>query len=313
MDWPKPMSKSEAAEILGIFCANNLVLSGGFAVQSFLPEQFRKPREDDIDLTMFSKESEKEALKLLDKIARECGLSNFRVVREHSAKQPRREIFESKTGKGGHAVYLHVEKTDLNVPVKTETVKGSKGEKVKLLVPDVNFLFAKLVFGAGSPTRTWNRKLGDLAYICHLTHFQRKSISKKKVFFYLRKISGGKSAMEQGLANFSEVLRIANAKEIRDCVRKTRKGLKFDYGREIERLARAFKSSKEPDPKIRLSKKLHYLPEKEKKKIAEKYSVKVHDGRLLDVINDRLPKKSKRGKKLHGSTPRQLSRRLRRL
>ncbi len=286
--WPKQVDNASAAEILEGFCRQGLVLSGGFALQFFLPEKFAKKHEDDIDFTFFHPGSSEEALKRLNRIAKSNGLTNFRQLAFQSSQQPRRTVFES-TCPGKRPILVHVEATDLRIPTRTERLKarGLKG-KILVLVPDVNYLTARLLFAASSPTRLWHRRIDDISYLCHLVEFQKKAISKQKTLFYLRKLCGGESALRQRRANFSEALRIATQREVRDRTARVRTGASFDYGKAMEKLVNVFGGRGKPDPRINISKRIHTLAPEEKRKLARALSVAPSEAKLWRAVESRL-------------------------
>jgi len=263
---PIKVDKISASRILRAFCGEGIILSGGFALQFFLPASFTKRQEDDIDFIFSYKGALSDVLRILNKIGKRAGLTHFEELKQHSKQQPRRTIFEA-TSPEKNPIVVHVEVTDLKIPARMERLRA-KGltEKVPVLLPDVNYLVARLIFGASSPTRPWHRRLDDLAYLCHLTHFQKSAISKQKVFRYLRKLCGGQSALKQRRINLQEVLNLASPEELITRTARVRTRAPFDYKGAMERVSRTFGQSGRADPKILISRKIYLLPPHEKKK-----------------------------------------------
>lgn len=314
MGWPIPLSRQDAAKLLESFCKKGLCLSGGFALQFYLPEKFRKIREDDIDLIYATKKSRKETQAFLNLVGKETGMGEFRFVEKHTNQQPRREVFEARSP-GRRPIYVHVEKTDLRIPMRDSSIKlkGSKAP-AKVIIPGLNYLIARLIFGASSPTRTWNRAMDDLAYLCHLMEFNKRHISKKKVTNYLRKLCAGQSALNQRLSNFSARLNAAVPEELDRRVKATRSKSEFDYLPALKKLDRVFGKKGNPDPRIVLSRHVYYLSNQRKKQLAKRFSVKPREGLLWNAVQERLTGLPRTGiERINRMTPAQRIKRLRRL
>jgi len=313
-NWPTSMSGIEAAGLLRTFCKKGLCLSGGFALQFYLPPEYRKKREDDIDLILRGAEGRGETLRFLNNIGKQTGLGEFKFVEKHTLQQPRREVFEA-VSPGKHPIYVHVEKIGLNVPMRHESINVGKGKSpVKVLVPDPNYLVARLLFGASSPTRTWNRAVDDLAYLCHLMEFNKSEISKRKTVGYLRKLCAGKSKLDQRLANFSARLDLVTQKELNQRVRATRPRANFDYSKALKKLNRVFGGKGKPDPRVVLSRHVYYLSKREKEQLAKRFSVRQREGQIWNAVHDRLGGLSRNEiERINGMTQKQKMKRLRRL
>lgn len=281
----REFSEAEVAPILQSFSQHGLLLSGGIALNFFLPQAFRKKRHDDIDLIFPCKHFTERELRMLNKIAHRHGLTSFRELSEHTAQQPRRRVFEAINR--NERLIVHVEITDLTVPAKDVRIPNTK---IAVKLPDINYLFARLLYAASSPTRTWHRRLDDVAYLCNLIHFCKRDISRKKVLSYLRKLCAGSSEAKQRRANFAEALRLAGSREIAARVAKTRSKEVFDYERAKYAL-KSFGMKGDADLRVTLSKKLYYLPRVKKEALCRAFGVKSY-AELLKVLGGRSTKLS---------------------
>ena len=265
---PKEFSEKEVADALQSFSQKGLLLSGSLALNFFLPEEFRRKRHDDIDLIFPCKHFTEKELLMLNKLARSHGFSSFEELAEHTAQQPRRKVLQALNK--AERLMMHVEVTDLRVPFKEARFAG---EKATVRIPDINYLFARLLYAASSPTRLWHRRLDDIAYLCNLIHFCKSSISRKKVLAYFRKLCAGEAKARQRRANFAEVLKLASAREVAARVARTRTKASFDYERALQTLASFGKKGK-ADLRVAISKRLYYLPAHKKEALYKAYGVR---------------------------------------
>lgn len=309
----KQVDNASAAQILEHFCSNGLALSGGFALQFFLPREFIKKQEDDIDFTFFHSGSTKEALERLNKISKGSGLTDFKELFHHSSQQPRRAVFES-IFPGRQPVLVHVEATDLRIPTKMERLKA-KGlkKKITVLVPDLNYLIARLLFAVSSPTRPWHRRLDDISYLCHLIEFQKNSISKHKTLAYFRKLCGGESIAKQRRANFSEALRITTQREVRERTARVRTRASFDFEKAMKKLVNTFGARGRADPGVSISRKIYFLSRKEKGELARALGVPLSESMIWNAIEPRLSRMHEKEISMLNRTKSQFLKRLRRL
>ncbi|MCD6478663.1 MAG: hypothetical protein J7L44_02125 [Candidatus Diapherotrites archaeon] len=255
---PREFSEAEVADILQSFSRQGLLLSGSLALNFFFPEEFRRKRHDDIDLIFPCRHFTERELLMLNKLARTHGFSSFEELVEHTSQQPRRKVFQALNK--AERLVMHVEVTDLRVPSKEARFAG---QRVTVRIPDINYLFARLLYAASSPTRLWHRRLDDIAYLCNLMHFCKTSISRKKVLAYFRKLCGGDAKAKQRRANFAEVLKLVSAREVAARVAKTRTKASFDYERALQALA-SFGRKGKADLRVAISRRLYYLPASEK-------------------------------------------------
>ncbi|MCX8190088.1 MAG: hypothetical protein N3F05_02550 [Candidatus Diapherotrites archaeon] len=310
---PKSISLEEVALLVKAASNKGLALSGGLAIGLYLPEQFRKRRENDLDFTMFYSGKPDEALKVLNEIARTIGLPKFRELKGHSDTQPRRCVFECKIG-GKEAIYIHVEATDVKVPVLRVPVETKSAGKFIVILPDINFLVAKLIFGAASPTRPWHRRIDDIAYLSHLLHFQERHVSKDKVLLFLRKLCGGGKKAAKTRANLRHVLTLMRPDEIVKRTANVRTAATFDFGKVMQRISAAYGSSGTPDQEIEISRKIHHATEQTKKEIAKRLGLKCSEGIIWSGLLSKIKGMSAEEKSFFaGRTQRQLGKRIRRL
>ena len=265
---PREFSETEVADILQSFSQKGLLLSGSLALNFFLPEEFRKKRHNDIDLIFPCKYFTERELLMLNKLAHRHGFSSFEELAEHTSQQPRRKILQALNK--AERLMMHIEVTDLRVPFREDRFAGQKGT---VKIPDINYLFARLLYAASSPTRLWHRRLDDIAYLCNLIRFCKSSISRKKVLAYFRKLCAGEAKAKQRRANFTEVLKLVSAREVTARVAKTRTKASFDYERALQTLASFGKKGK-ADLRVAISRKFYYLPAPEKEALYKAHGVR---------------------------------------
>ena len=149
-----------------------LLVSGSFAIEHYLPFSLQSKTHDDLDFIVPRSDFLSNSEILLDQMRSFFpDLSRFVDLEK---PQHRRKVFEADAMIDRKRQVVHVEFTDINVK-STPAQLNSRALKTKVcvLMPEMDYLVARLLVGAASVTRPWHRKLDDAAYLLSLFHFSK--------------------------------------------------------------------------------------------------------------------------------------------
>lgn len=274
------------SEFLKTASINGIAISGGHAVQHFLPKEFRSTNHDDIDLI----------LPIIDdldpeNIIRRITSGEIKVIKDN---QPRRIVYETYQtiedaydSRFNEKTVIHIEATPIRVPTFETRLNYNGNNDIIARLPDPNYLFARILYGAGSSSRPWHRRLDDLGYMCHMTRFVDQ-INKAKVLDYLVKLSGGQSNANQVMINLREVIKLATIEELKERVAH-RTNEEFNYQDYLKRLEDTYSRNGTPDKRIKWLREIYHLPKEHKIRIAKELNTRLSDAEIVKAYVKKEP------------------------
>ncbi len=246
-----------------------LLVSGSFAIEHYLPFSLQSKTHDDLDFIVPRSDFLSNSEILLDQMRSFFpDLSRFVDLEK---PQHRRKVFEADAMIDRKRQVVHVEFTDINVK-STPAQLNSRALKTKVcvLMPEMDYLVARLLVGAASVTRPWHRKLDDAAYLLSLFHLHQNKISKGRVFYFVKKFCGSESKIKITRARLYQVL-----EEMTGAMINKRRTLahKPELNFNIDGVLKSSKKAyglprKVDDPLLIISKRMYLFPKEYKSRLS---------------------------------------------